>query len=331
MARKPSAGKSKLDATCRVVVLHGPEAFLRAEYTSQLREALVGQHGEVDVLHFDGTTAQPADVLDECRSFGLMSAHKLVVVDQADQFVKEAHRPIVERYAEAPSEAATLVLRAERWHAGKLDKMVSEVGVIIKCEEIEEYQAVNWVMKRGEKRHAARIGRDAAELLVQRIGVDLVRLDSEVAKLAAGAGRDSAVTREMVVELVGQSREEEVWGIQQDLLMRDARRAISGVREALDVSRHPPVLVAWAMSDLARKLHRLSCGLRAGATAASLRSELKIWGASTGPMEQAAQRLSPEQASVLLRACVETDSKQKSGWGDPERLLERLALRFAQG
>ncbi len=318
-----------MDATCRVVVLHGPEAFLRAEYTHQLRDAAAEAHGEVEVLHFDGATAQPADVLDECRSFGLMSAHKLVVVDQADQFVKEANRPIVERYAEAPSEAATLVLRSERWYPGKLDKLVAEVGAVIKCEEIQEHQAINWAMKRCEKRYEAQMDRDAAELLVQRIGVDLVRLDTEVAKLAVSAGRGGKVTRQTVSEIVGVSREEEIWGIQQDLLMRDPERALGRLREALDVSKHPTVLVAWAMTDLARKVHGMAAGLKAGVPAGVLAKELKLWGGGAAMVEQVARRVTPAVAAELLRECVETDSKQKSGVGEPERLLERLALRFA--
>ena len=52
-------------------------------------------------------------------------------VDNADQFVKEANRPLVERYAEHPTENATLVLRSDKWNKGKLDAMIEKEPVTV--------------------------------------------------------------------------------------------------------------------------------------------------------------------------------------------------------
>ena len=35
---------------------------------------------------------------------------------------------MMERYAEHPSESATLVLRCSKWNAGKLDRLIEKVG-----------------------------------------------------------------------------------------------------------------------------------------------------------------------------------------------------------
>ena len=318
----------------RVVLLHGKDAFLRAEHTAVLREALSGEHGEVDVLSFDGASAAVADVLDECRSFGLLVKHKLVVVDEADQFVKDAARALVERYCESPCDGATLVLRAEKWHRGRLDGLIDAAGVAVKCDAPNEAQAQAWAVRRCEKRHGGRIDTDAARALVERLGADLGRIDAELGKLTAAAGSSPCgdpvpIGRDLIAQFVGLSREEEVWGIQAELLGGDADRSLTHLRAMLDISRHHPVLVGYACLDLARKLSAMTHSIDAGASPQAAAKNLRLWGPSMGPIMNTAQRMRPERAAELLDAAVEADACQKTGRGTPERLLEALALRFA--
>ena len=94
-----------------------------------------------------------------------------------------------------------------------LDKLIEKVGLIIKCDEPNEGQAAAWCVARAEKRHSASIDRDAATLLVDRIGANLTRLDTEINKLlAAAVGEPPRIDRKLVEEMVGRSREEEAWG-----------------------------------------------------------------------------------------------------------------------
>ena len=268
MARAPAkASISALTARTRVAVLAGKDGFLRSEFTAQLARTLEAEHGEVDRLRFDGATTPLADVLDECRSFGLMQQHKLVVVDEADQLVKDANRPLLERYCESPPDGATLLLRCERWFKGKLDKLIEDpergAGAIVPCDAPTEAQAEAWALRRAKARHGAEIERDAAGALVARVGADLGRIDTELAKLAASAG-GGAITKAMVVEQVGATREDEVWGIQAMLLGAPPEATLLHLRDLIRVSRQPTVLIGYALCDIAAKLHAARVMLDAG-------------------------------------------------------------------
>ncbi|MFG0284850.1 MAG: DNA polymerase III subunit delta, partial [Phycisphaerales bacterium JB039] len=221
------AASMPFDASCRVLILHGKEAFLRSEYVRILRGMLEEARGEVQTLRFDAT-AQPADILDELRSPGLMPVHKLAIVDDADQVLKEGTRPIFERYAEHPSDLGTLVLRSETWRAGKLDKLVAKVGSVVKCEPLPPDKAAGWAASRCERRHGVKIEPRAARLLVDRLGAGLGRVDSEMAKLAAQIGPGATITVDLVEQQTGVTRqEEEFWGIQDRLLSGDAAEALA--------------------------------------------------------------------------------------------------------
>ena len=329
----------------RVIVLHGKDAFLRAMYLDQLRDALAGAGVEADVIRFDASSASLADVLDECRSFGLMQQHKVIVVDRADEMLKDSEddgggagrgkgsmrpRDLVQRYVEAPVDSATLVLRAERWNRGKLDKAIEKVGKVIKCEPPRPADAARWAVGRAKKRYERVLEADAAGALIDKLGCDLGKIDTEVAKLSAAVATGEPISLAIVHEMVGFSREETVWQIQDLMLQADLETVLAKLDELITVSKVPPILARFAMIDLARKLHGVGAGFASGAPQASLDSNLKLWGPAKARIIAVARRADPGRLADLLREAVEADHAATSGGTTNEvRSIERLAVRFA--
>lgn len=333
MAKRAPSGPNPLDLdpdpSWRIVVVHGKDAFMRLEATAQLRRALIEQHGEIETFTFDGDSAEAADVLDECRSFGLMQQHKLVLVDGADQLVKEANRPLMERYAEHPCEHATLLLRSERWNTGNLDKLIAQHGAVCKCDGANEAQAIAWITQHTKARHKASIDRAAAQMLVDRLGADLGRIDSDLARLAVAAP-GGAITAELVTEMVGVSRQEDPWSIQSVLLSGDPAAIVRHLRLILDnAPRDAHIPVIFAYTDLAGKLHGMAIARHQRMNPQAAAQSLKLWGSARDALIRVAPRLRPGRTRALLKACVEADQGLKSGLGEPHRVLERLGLRFA--
>ncbi|MBP27543.1 MAG: hypothetical protein CMJ63_04925, partial [Planctomycetaceae bacterium] len=246
--------KVSFDASMRVVALIGDDAFLSPYYTRQLIDALEQAHGEIERFDFDGDAASPADVLDELRTFGLLQQHKIVIVDKADRFLAargegsgpSRARVLLEKYVAAPCEDATLLLRADTWHRGKIDKAIEKVGLVHRIKSLGPADTLRWVIGRAGKEYNAEIDRGAAERLVRRVGCNLARLDSELAKLSAMTPDGKSIDARLVDEAVPLSREEKAWVIQDALLGGGAPRGLATLHELLGVSRQSDVLVAWA-------------------------------------------------------------------------------------
>lgn len=340
MARRASGQASAAAANAllskgsavRVLLITGKETFLREGYARAFIETLERSEGgkdAVETVRFDGATAAIADVLDECRSFGLMSGYKAVIVDNADALIKDQNRAILERYAESPSDTATLILRSEGWRPGNFDKAVAKVGGRIQCDAVDDATAMGQATRRARERRGVTLEKDAAALLVERVGTDLSRLMSEVDKLSDAAGKDGTIDRPLVVELVGVSREEQVWSVQGALLTGDAGYAIETVRDLIHVSRVPTILVRFAFVDLARKLAAVSSAVASGARAQDAAKSQKLWGPALSSVVRLA---TPERAPALralFRATVEADQRGKTGRGDEMRALEALSVQFA--
>ena len=87
MAPPKPTGPAGFDPAYRVVILHGPDEYMRRAHTRAIATALTETHGEIARFEFDGTTVEPAVLLDELRSYGLLHPHKLVILDHADKFL----------------------------------------------------------------------------------------------------------------------------------------------------------------------------------------------------------------------------------------------------
>jgi len=330
-ASKDGAGGSRpLDDSVRMLILCGTENYLRTEKLRTLREAIEARHGEVDVLYFDGLSVTAADVLDEARSLGLMQQYKIIVVDDADEFLKRGdNRRSMERYTKSPVDSVTLVLRSAPWNAGNLDKMVAKIGLVVKCEELDAPRAVAFCIQRCAKRYGCTIDQRAANLLVGRIGTGLARLDSELARLSlmtesVGGVIDSA----LVADQIQLSREEKAWEVQEALLTGDGAAALGKVNDLMNVSRLAPEPVFYFMTDLARKTYAARRLLDAGLGEGAIRSQLKLWGASAGPLLAAARRTRGPDLAELEQDCLRALHRPRTSLGNAERAVETLAVRF---
>ena len=332
MAKGAPKKNPSLTADMRICVIHGADEMLKRLYLKQLRDAVTEAHGEAEVYNFDGKSAALADVLDELRSYSLMQTFKLVVVDDADEFVKE-NRAALGRYAEAPVDHATLVLRSTTWNKGNLDKQIEKVGALVKCDELKSDEAQRWAIKRAESEYGVTLSKGAAQRLVERLGAWLQPLDAEVGKLALMVDKGETIEPALVDEVVGRSSDEEAYMMQEAVLsglqQRSAAPMLAKVRELIDLSHKPEVLVSYFVTDVLRKLNVVLSMQAAGVPQGQALKQVRVppfkhrqWGAVLS-------KLDPARTARWFDQAVTADAHAKSGRGDTRRNLEALCVRLA--
>lgn len=363
MAKAESKPKSSRSAPAsdgappRFLILHGEDRYRQDQHIKSLHAALARIHGEdgIDTVRFDGAAGPRiiADILDECRSGGLMQQYKVVLVENADLLLKADDTPapaapaprgkrapapatpreLLEAYAAEPSDIASLVLRASTWRPGNLDKAVAKIGAVIKCENASEAEAVEWILATCAERHRAPIDRAAAAMLVSAVGTDMGRIDAELEKLALSAidehGKAHPITSDLIESMTGVSREEEFWAIQAALLTGETAAPLRQIRDLIEISRHDPVPITFSMVGLAQKIHSGSRLAASGAGDSQISGALRLWGSAAQQIVQTSRAVPPTTAARLLNSAVSTDAANKSGLGEPRRNIEILALRFA--
>lgn len=338
MARRANTAASadadalRLDDSTRILVLVGAEEMLMRQHLDRLRAALAQTHGgPIDSTLLDGKTAQLAEVLDELRTLSLLQPFKLVVVDQAEEFVKRYREALV-RYAQQPCPQAALVLRARQWHKGNLDKHIAQVGVIVRCDPLNAAAARAWAVRRAREVHARKLETEAAALLIERLGTELMRLDSELGKLSVLADDREGIRVTLVQQVVGRSGDEEAWAVQEAVLKAIAGREknaastagamIQRVHDLLDLSDQPRELIVYFVADLFRKLMLAKAMKGRGASVKEIEGQLRLWGPRTQLVMQALEQLGRTPPSELFDRIVRADRQAKSGLGDHTTNLE---------
>ena len=336
-----SAAPADLSAATRLVAVVGSEEMLKREHLDALRAALKSQHGDFETTYFHGPSAALADVLDEVRTYSLLQPFKMVILDEADAFLKkEDNRAALERYAENPVDQAVLVLRSGPFNYPRLEKALARTGGVVRCEPVNRAQARQWLERRSQTVYARKLDPKAGDLLVERIGADLMLLDSEMGKLAVLASDGQAVTVELVTQMVGRSSDEKAWAMQEAILTAIARgpalapafrgrEMLEKVHEIVELAGNDEVPVYFAIADLMRKLCYAAILRQRGVDDFKIGKELSLWGPAKDAILGAARKVPAAQARRWFDRIMEMDLRNRTSLGDSLRNLEGFCAILA--
>ncbi len=337
----PKIDPASLSAATRFCALVGPEEMLKREALDNLRAALKAAHGDFDTSYFSGPAATLADVLDEVRTYSLLQPFKMVVVDDAEAFLRnEASRLALERYAQAPVDQAVLVLRSVGFNFPRLEKAMAGGGGVIRCEPMTRTQATSWLARRATGTYQRRLAPEAAALMVERLGADLMRLDSELGKLAVMAGDEEPITTPMIEQAVGRGSDEKAWAMQaavlaaieqggQDMNSGVGRQMLEKVHELVDLAGNDEVPVYYAIADLMRKLCYAAILRQRGANDGQIARSLGLWGPAREAILAAAHKVPGALARRWFDRIMELDLRNRSSLGDALRNLEGFCALMA--
>ena len=332
MAKQSKGQSAGLGTGTRILLLHGPDPVAKREALERLSAALEAEHGELEWTRFDGREANAATVLDELRTFSMLGRYKVVVVDAAEELIT-SNRSVLERYAERPVSGATLVLRAEQIRPGKLEKRIESVGAVVACEPPDAAAARRWLVETAEARHGASLAPEAADALIERVGADRQRLETELEKLATMAGSAGAIGAELVMQQVGAAGEARAWALQTELFEAlaanrfDAERPIATAREAVELTGESDVLLLFVVADGMRKLASGARLREAGVSEREIPKRVGVFGPGRDPYLRALKRVGPRAATRLLDRAMALDRRSKSGLGTAARAVETFCAR----
>ena len=308
-----------------VYALVGGDAFLQLQ---KLRDVLGQLPADAQRADIDGERAELAEVLDELRSFAMFGGGKVVVVRNADDFVSR-FREQLEDYVAQPSDSATLILRLESLPSNqRIYKAIAKVGAIESCEPPKDLS--RWVVQHAKTAHDVTISPEAAKLLVDYVGNDLGRLDTELAKLAlqCDAGK---IGPEDVTCGVAFQRERQMWDMTNELACGRTSEALHKWRQlvALDSSAEFRA-VTWLGMWL-ENVRKALAMKRQGVPAFTIAQQLRLWPREIQqPFFQTADALGEAGAARATDLLADVDLRSKSGLGDAASNVERFILEMGR-
>ena len=271
------------------------KSAVAAEFAEMVDEGL--RAFSVDRLF--GADIKADDLVDAAATLPMMAPRRIVIVFDAERLLipkregkaADAEQERLETFVKNPPAHATVV-----FVCGPLDqrrrlvKLLLKEAQVIDCGTITDAaDAERWVRARAE-RDKVPIDAAAVRTLVERAGVDIVRLRTGLERVALYAMGQSKVTAEDVRQVVPATGEATNFGIANAIERNDAPEALRELALALDGGAQPFFLM--------------------------------------GQLRWVAEKMPRARLKDAIEAVFRTDEAIKSSGGDPKILLERLVVEL---
>ncbi len=226
--------------------LEGEEEYYIDKVVNYAEEyILTEEEASFNLTVFYGRDTNWADVINTCRKYPMFSEKQVVIIKEA-QYLKGIEK--LEAYIQKPLLSTILVISHKE---KKLDsrtrfgKLVKEKGVFESTKKLAENKLPDWV------NHLVRtlglsITPLASTLLIEHIGNDLNRIESELDKVVLNLGKRKTITEDDIEKYVGISKEYNAFALQKAIAKKDKRNAMKIIQYFIDNPEMAPMPVLLA-------------------------------------------------------------------------------------
>jgi DNA polymerase-3 subunit delta len=267
----------------------------------------------------------------------MLSPQQVVFLEDAEAIEKlgeknrEEALASLDAYLGNPAPFTVLVLEATGLDQRmKLGKLVAEKTLVVECglgDNADERQAAAVTLAKViAKEQGVEFEKGAAEDLAEFVAADLIRLKTEIEKLATYAGEREVIRHEDVSALVVSEKTTTVWELADMLASRQPKKALEFLDRLLRDGEEPLPMLG-AMTWMYRKLIEAS----------------EVKGVTNGWQAARALGMRPEQAELALqnarkiskgrlldglRALQKADDRLKRGGQDARAVMEFLVTEL---
>ena len=293
-------------------LVFGEEPLLRDEALAAIEAAvLVDGPDDFNLDRLDGDTTTPAEFRDSVGALSMLAARRLVVLrvpaSSRDKNLTDAIEDVVPELA--GQERVVLVVTAEK--ADKRErwfKAFTGPATSVECKAPQKVPALIAFVRAEAKRQGLSFEKGVAELLVERIGPQLLLLRQEIAKLALVAGGEKIQLIHAEVS-TGQVAETSVWQLADAIGGGRSADALALLSRMLAAGEAPP-RVLGGLAFHFRNLLRAASG-----------------GHARGGAKRQARRFTEARLIACLGAIHDADLQLKGASKvRPTIIMERLVI-----
>ena len=320
------------------LLLLGEEAYLRDTCRALLIERFVPEAARAwAVSRYSADRGETRTALDQAQTMAMLSPRQVVFLEEAEAIDKlgEKNRDetvaVLDSYLSNPAPFTVLVMEATALDQRmKLGKLLAEKTLVVDCglgEELGERLATAVMMARSiAKDEGVEFEKGAAEDLAEFVAADLMRLKTEIEKLATYVAGRKQIRREDVSALVVSEKTTTVWELADLLASRQSGKALEFLNRLLRDGEEPLAMlgaIAWMYRKLieATEVKGVTNGWQAARVLGMRPEQAEL-------ALQSARRISKPRLLQGLGALQRADDRLKGGREDARTVMEFLVAQL---
>lgn len=315
------------DAIPPITVLSGSQRYLKTSVLTALKKAVI-QDDDTSLTTFLGKDTDLQTVTDELRTLSMWGDRRLIIVDDADEFVTKYRGPL-EKYFEKPAKKSVLVLNVKTWtKSTRLAKQLTATGLDVECSDLKGPALLKWLQDTARDSYHQNLTRDAAVLLVELVGDELGMLETELSKLATYVGAGAKIEFDDVQKLVGGWRTETTWAMTDAVRDNDLAFALAALEKLLTAGEAGLKLLGGIA--YVYKKYSQATDLSRNSTLDQALRQAGVFPQAVGPSQAYLRRIGRHRAEKILDLLLATDAGIKGANPLPERIqLEKLLVELS--
>ena len=312
-----------------VYLLVGTERYLKEKAINDLRSSLLdSSSGELDykVLHGQDTSAQ--EILALVSTIPFFSSKRLVVIKEFEKMSRDDTACLI-NYIKNPNQHTCLIVDIDDSAFLKDEPSLAGYAKVLNFSSPTDTEISSWISKFVSSKGKV-IEEDAAGILKELQGADMLNLSQELDKLITYTGVRKKITVSDVENLVGKSVIASAFEIARAAAEMDASKAVSIACELLSSGKRPHEIIgllAWHFKTLLK----IKTFISEGRTEYYITQDLRMSRRNAQGFFTQSALYSYKDLGLKLGTLLEADLGIKRSRYSPSLILEFAIIRLCLG
>ncbi len=315
-------------------LFEGSEKYLRDQVLKKLLEASIDE----SLRDFNYATISVAqgnldDALALARQFPMISARRIVVVKGFEAISDDKQLEALKDYLRAPADTTSLVFVSDALdNRRNISTMLRKTCEVVSFDPLDEREAAPKWIRDYVTRAGCYIEPQSPAYLIGMVGVDLLRISTELDKLISYVGEKGRIGNPEIDELVLNSREHSNFELTDAILDGNKRRALNLLdRIYANASERPETLSLFILGAIASNYRKMLAAKELMRQNASNSEVAKAVGMPPFAVTRFNERVRKIDSGRILRGIAriaETDVALKTSLATPRLQIEALVCEL---
>lgn len=299
-------------------LLYGEERFLKKMYKNRLIDGIRGEDNDFNYNYFEGNKIDEQEVVDLAETLPFFADSRLIVIENSGLF-KRAAGDLAE-YLDHLSETTHIVFVEEEVDKrGKLFKLLKSQGRVTELTVQKTEDLCRWIgglFKKDEKRITAK----TAQYLIEKVGDDMFRLQSEVEKLIAYTrGRDMVTEADIEAICITQITNQ-IFDMVDAVANKNQKKALEYYYDLLAL-KEPPMRILFMLARQFRILYQVKSSDRSGLSNAEIGKKCGVPPFAVKKYQAQGKHFNQKHLRSIIEEAAEIEESVKTG-----RITDKLAV-----
>ncbi len=228
--------------------LFGEESYLKQAFIVVIKRSVVSpDFAEFNFDEFWGKDiGDGKELFDAILALPMMADKRLVILREAERCRKSVHDGFKD--FQIPNECILIIEATPSRKTTSYHKLFSKILEPVSCEIANDREMISWVLQLALDK-GIDMDRTVASHLVQRVGVNLQTLDSELDKFALLV-QDEPLSVEIIDKMTAHSRSANIFTLSDSFASKDFAQSLEAAERLFEFGESGTMMIAFLKNEL---------------------------------------------------------------------------------